>query len=119
VNHLDPQVIVLQPIQQVQSVSQPTPGAPQSIRQAPQQNASQPFPTDPLQANRFLILKELRRVLHDVSQNAAFLLSLKFCNESRCPLSASNYQTLSVGGPASANPPSNKEQHGPASEEEV
>jgi hypothetical protein len=60
------------------SVNQPqtTPGqpTPQSGRQ-PQQTVHLPFPTDPLQANRLLILKELRRAIHEVSQSVNLLYS--------------------------------------------
>jgi hypothetical protein len=61
-----------QPPQAHPSISQPMPSqqTPQPSRQV-QQAPPQPFPTDPLQANRFLILKELRRSIHEVSQSVS------------------------------------------------
>ncbi|KAI6190219.1 hypothetical protein M3Y97_00093000 [Aphelenchoides bicaudatus] len=107
--------------QPVQTPNQPTPGQPTpgSQQKPTQQNPPQPFPTDPLQANKVLILKELRRAIREVSQNASYLLSLKFSTETRNPPSVPNYQALSVGNPASANPGSNNPTPQKPSEEDI
>lgn len=93
-SHQPPSVPVQQP--QVQQ------GHPIGRIQVQHVQPTQPaLSANPLVANKYLILKELRKSLSEVSSRAEVLLNAKFCSDSQN--SASN-QSLSADTPKSMNP---------------